>query len=147
MRARVGKVFALQPDARAATFARHPFGEIERRFAPNVMLEQVVQLFVELRVAPCLIVGKLEVFVGTDQRLRDVAPAKLAEPRRQWLQFCNRHQRTPFTARMNARTFSISFEPFVSTPLETSTAHGRTCSTAAATFSGVRPPAIINGNR
>src|ERR1700690_53255 len=50
------------------------------------------------------------------------------------------------TPAMNARTLAWSFFPGDdSTPLETSTPNGRTLRTAAATFSGVSPPARKTG--
>ncbi len=48
---------------------------------------------------------------------------------------------------MKAATFAASLIPLpASTPLETSTAHGRTARTAAPTFSGVSPPERISGS-
>jgi hypothetical protein len=45
------------------------------------------------------------------------------------------------TATMNAFIFAMLFLPLASTPLDTSTAHGRADAIAPPTFSGVRPPA------
>src|SRR4051794_4966097 len=50
--------------------------------------------------------------------------------------------RADLTASMNRRTLSGSLRPGDdSTPLATSTIHGRTIRSRSATFSGVRPPA------
>src|SRR3972149_1951995 len=57
---------------------------------------------------------------------------------------CHSHP-APFAAATKARTFAASLTPPVSTPLETSTPHGRTVRTAATTFSGDRPPASQPG--
>ena len=49
-------------------------------------------------------------------------------------------------AAMKRDILAMSFTPGDdSTPLATSTAYGRTARTAAATFSGVRPPARMTG--
>src|SRR5438067_718635 len=54
----------------------------------------------------------------------------------------------PRAARMNAATRAGSLRPGDdSTPLATSTIHGRTHATRAATFSGVRPPARTRRGR
>jgi DNA-binding MurR/RpiR family transcriptional regulator len=46
---------------------------------------------------------------------------------------------------MNARIFTGSFSPFVSTPDATSTAYGSAARSASVTFSGVSPPERITG--
>ena len=61
---------------------------------------------------------------------------------------CCRSQVMVDTAPKNARSLLGSLMPgALSTPDDTSTAYGRTASTAAATFSGVSPPARTIGRR
>ena len=78
----VGQVFPLEPDARSTAFAGQVLGEVQRSCPPNVMLEQLIEFGLERGVGPRFVVGSLEVFVRPNERLRDVPPAELAEPRR-----------------------------------------------------------------
>ena len=49
VRAGVQQVFALQPDPRAADPFAEPLGEVQRRGAPGVVVQQVGQLGLESR--------------------------------------------------------------------------------------------------
>ena len=141
----VGEVFALQPDARAAALARQPLGEVERRRPADVMLEQVVQFAVELRVVRACVVGDFEFLVRADERLGDVPPAEFAEARRQsvlqrptWYPFRRADERADLLDVLGAVGFDAARD--VDAP-RLYLFHG------AATFSGVRPPASKNGMR
>ena len=75
----VVQVFALQVDLRAAALLAQPLGVIQRRGAADVVLEQVGQLGLELRVALGLVVRHDQLFEGPHQRLGHIPPAECAE--------------------------------------------------------------------
>ena len=62
VRARVQQVFTFDIDFRAAEVLGKPARVVQRRGAPRVVRQQVVQLGVESGVAPGLVVGVLEFF-------------------------------------------------------------------------------------
>ena len=140
----------------------------ERRRPAGVVAQQVVELGAEGGVGPRVAERGLELLARGDERLGDEATAELAEPsvgvrlahqrsrsdrrsfvlpvvwaarRRPGRAPGRRRARQP---RMNAFSLRGSLRPgLASTPVDTSTPHGRTASIASATFSGVRPPASM----
>jgi hypothetical protein len=80
VRARVGQVLALQPDARSPAFTRQALSQVERRLAPHVVLHQVIELAMELGIGLGLPVDALELLMRRDECLRDVPPAELPKP-------------------------------------------------------------------
>src|SRR5262249_45323907 len=129
VRARVEQVLALQVDALPR---REPLGERQRCRAAAVLAAEAIELRLKGWVGPGFLPACDELVERRDQRLRDVAPAVAAvQPR-------VRHR----AASTKARTRSWSLTPGADSRLEeASTAHGRTSSIAARTFSGPRPPA------
>src|SRR6185295_3835929 len=136
VRARVAEVLALEPEP-----AAEPLGQAARLRERRGPAHEVAQVGREQRaetgVAPRVRVGHLQLAQRLHEDLGHVAPAVGPEvPARV------RSHRRPLTASTNARTLAASFLPGAdSTPLETSTASGRTVAIASPTFSGVKPPA------
>src|SRR6185437_6457329 len=79
VRAGVVELLALEIDPGAAELLRQPFGEIERARAPDIMLEQGVELGLELGIGLRLLVSLLELEDQRHQRLGDEAPPVNAE--------------------------------------------------------------------
>ena len=78
VRAGVREVFALQEDAGAAERLAQAPRFVERRRAPDVIAEQVLELLMERRILPRVEVGALELGDRRDERLGNEAPAVLA---------------------------------------------------------------------
>src|SRR5690348_14819539 len=79
VRAGVVELLALEIDLGPAKLMRQPFGEIERARAPDIVLEQGVELGLESRVGLRLLVSPFERKDQRHQRLGDKAPAIDAE--------------------------------------------------------------------
>ena len=75
VRAGVQQVFALEPDARAAQGFGQVFGEVERRGAAGVVVQQAGKLGLKCRIVARLQIGGLEFFNRRHQDFGDVAPA------------------------------------------------------------------------
>src|ERR1051326_5409940 len=164
VRAGVVELVALEVDFGAAEMAGQPLGEVKRARSPNIVVEVIGQLGVEIRVAFRLVVGALD---GQDQRHQgfgDIAPAIKAEmaPRIRarskgvaaigvrclhlFLASRQDTQRLRATAR-NSRIFAGSFSPGRrSTPDETSTALAPEIRTASARSAALSPPDSIQGS-
>ena len=74
----VGKVFALEPDARTADVFGQTLGEVERGGAAHEVAGQQRQLGVEGRIGEGLVHAGLELVKGGHHGLGHEAPAKLA---------------------------------------------------------------------
>ena len=75
VRAGVEQVFALEPDARAAEGLAEVFGEVERRGAAGVVVQEIGEFGLEGRVFARREIGGFEFFDGRHQDFGDVAPA------------------------------------------------------------------------
>ena len=75
VRAGVEQVFALEPDARAAQGLAQVFGEVERRGAAGVVVQQIGEFGLEGRVLARREIGGFEFFNRRHQDFGDVAPA------------------------------------------------------------------------
>ena len=75
VRAGVEQVFALEPDARAAEGLAEVFGEVERRGAAGVVVQEIGELGLEGGVVARREIGGFEFFDGRHQDFGDVAPA------------------------------------------------------------------------
>ena len=134
----------LRIDLRAAELSRPALGVIDRARAADVMLELVCELREELGIA------------------RDSARTPPSARRARGSAFRRRtrrrtgrngrarpagHTSALRTPAMNAAIFRASLMPLAdSTPLETSTAHGRTRRIASPTFSASSPPESTMGS-
>ena len=79
VRAGVVELVALEVDFRPAEMFGQPLGEIHRRRPSDIVLQQPVELFPELRVFLGARIFLLEVEHQRHQRLGDETPAELAE--------------------------------------------------------------------
>src|SRR5580658_2173412 len=150
MRARVQQVFALEPEARAANFFAEAFGEIERRRASRVIVQQASQFGLECGVVARFQICLFQLFHRRHQHFR-------YEPAAVWSEVAacvglQRHDCSAFRAdssahravRTNSSIFLWSFFPGeLSMREQASTPHGWAMATASATFEASRPPARI----
>ncbi len=131
VRAGVEQVFAFQKNARAARVFRQARGEAERRRPTGVIALEFVEPGFETAVAQRGAEFLREFFERRDQCFRDETAAVVA-PKALRIGFGCFHKVTgnifvARTALTKRRTFSSSFTPGAhSTPLQTSTANGRT---------------------
>src|SRR5262249_53576705 len=173
MCAGMGEVFALEVDAGAGAL-REAGGRVERRGATAVGTLLLGKLRGKGGVMQRGLVGSRQLVERGHQALRNEAPTEVAEAPASVRvgamlvglplgagsdHFCRIYHNHTLTsvefavcaavraARTNARIFSGSFTPLVSTPLLTSTPRGLTNLMALPTFSGVRPPERMMGQR
>ena len=71
----VEQIFALEPDARSAECLAEAFGEVERRGAAGVVVQEIGEFGLEGGIFARLEVGGFEFFEGRHQDFGDVAPA------------------------------------------------------------------------
>ena len=79
VRAGMVQLVAFEIELGAAEMPGQPLGEIERARPPDIMVEVIGQLGVEVRVVPGRVVGLLDRQDQRHQRLGDIAPAIDAE--------------------------------------------------------------------
>mmetsp|Transcript_11093 Transcript_11093/g.41436 ORF Transcript_11093/g.41436 Transcript_11093/m.41436 type:complete len:311 (-) Transcript_11093:262-1194(-) len=79
VRARVRELLPLEPDPRTAAFLRQALGQVQRRRAADELPAVEVNLLLEGRVLHGLLVRRLELHVGAQEGLGDVASAKVAK--------------------------------------------------------------------
>ena len=153
----VAEVLALQPDACATGLRAEPVGAINGRRAATEGARQLI----ELATKAVVVLGCLErggqLFDRRHQRLGNelpavatVPPAGIGQvvPPPLWgrVRVGGTHVSTPRTASTKARNLWWSLRPgSASTPLQTSTPHGRRRAMASATLPGFNPPATRIG--
>src|SRR5947209_3431748 len=173
VRAGVIEVLALEIDFCAAATARsgdaakmlgHALGEVERRGAPDVILEVTVHLAAEAGIVLRLGVGRLQLKNERHQRLGDEASAietempALVGSGTERIELLDAHAllaacsgsflTTARAAAIKARILSGSFSPGArSTPEDTSTPGAAVMRSACATFSASSPPESMKGTR
>ena len=79
VRAGVVEVLALEIDLGAAQMLAQPFGEVERRWPPDIILEVTVHLLAKERILLCRRIGTLQLQNQRHQRLGHEAAAIEAE--------------------------------------------------------------------
>ncbi len=79
VRAGVIELVALEPHLCTAQRLGQPFGEIERRRTPDIVLHQVVEFGLELWIGLRRAVFSLEIQDQRHQRFGDIAPAEFAK--------------------------------------------------------------------
>ena len=75
----VKEVFALEVNFRSAQLLRPALGEIKWRRAPDIVVQEIVELGMKGRIIFCRLIGGCQFLQGSHQRLRHKHAAKLAE--------------------------------------------------------------------
>ncbi len=143
VRAGVQQIFALQPDARAAQSFGEPFGEIQRRGAARVGVQQSGQFGLKSGILARFQIGRLQFFDRRHQHFGHVPSAVRSEVPALVRLRCHRCRASRAACR-NSLIFLWSFFPgALSMREQASTPHGRANATAAATFDASSPPATM----
>ena len=116
------EVFSFEINFRAAQIFRHFAGIIEQRRAIGIIIKQVLQFCLKIRVIFVILIGFFQMMNFVHQRFRYILTAKGAKSSCcHFISSCNAVFRTRV---INVLIFSLSLTPFVSMPLLISSAYG-----------------------